>query len=165
MLIILKSKLNKLFLFYQIFIKKMKKYLLSLFFLGLFGCCSNDSKRNVNPFLPEYSFSYPINLTLPSFQPLTSNVNAMYINAQGLGVKGIIVLRVSATDYRAWEAACPNQYPSDCSTMKIVGLEAKCDCDNLKYSLFTGVGSADAQYTMKSYQVEVLNPGTIRVFN
>jgi nitrite reductase/ring-hydroxylating ferredoxin subunit len=163
MLIILKSKLNKLFLFYQILNKKMKKYLLSLFFLGLFGCCSNDTKRNVNPFLPDYSFSYPINLTLPSFQPLTSNVNAMYLNAQGVGVKGIIVLRVSETDYRAWEAACPNQYPSDCSTMTIVGLDAKCACDNQKYSLFTGVGSG--QYTMKPYQVEILNATNIRIFN
>ena len=142
----------------------MKKYFSLVILFGLFACCSSDSKRNVNPFLPEYSFSYPIILTLPLFAPLTSNVNAMYINGQGVGVKGIIVLRVSATDFRAWEAACPNQYPTDCSTMKIVGLEAKCDCDNLKYSLFTGVGTTEAQYTMKPYQVEV-NGGTVRVFN
>jgi nitrite reductase/ring-hydroxylating ferredoxin subunit len=143
----------------------MKKYLFALLILVFFSNCNDDNKRNVNPFLPDYSFSYPINLTLPSFQPLQSNVNAMYISTQGVGVKGIIVLRVSATDYRAWEAACPNQYPSDCSTMKIVGLEAKCDCDNLKYNLFTGVGTAESQYTMKPYQVEVLNESNIRVFN
>jgi nitrite reductase/ring-hydroxylating ferredoxin subunit len=72
-------------------------------------------------------------------------------------------MRISASEYRAWEAACPNQSPTDCSTMKIVGLEAKCDCDNQKYSLFTGVGTG--QYTMKPYQVEVLNGENIRVFN
>jgi nitrite reductase/ring-hydroxylating ferredoxin subunit len=163
MLIILKSKLNKLFLFYQIFTKNMKKYFIISLLMGLFMNCSQDKNRNVNPYLPDYSFSYPINLNLPSYSGLTSNINPVYLNAQGVGVKGIIVLRISDTEYRAWEAACPNQYPSDCSTMKITGLDAKCDCDNQKYNLFTGVGTG--QYTMKPYQVEILDPKNIRVYN
>jgi nitrite reductase/ring-hydroxylating ferredoxin subunit len=163
MLIILKSKLNKLFLFYQIFTKNMKKYFIISILMGLFVNCSQDKNRNVNPYLPDYSFSYPINLNLPSYSGLTSNINPVYLNAQGVGVKGIIVLRISDTEYRAWEAACPNQYPSDCSTMKITGLDAKCDCDNQKYNLFTGVGTG--QYTMKPYQVEILDPKNIRVYN
>jgi nitrite reductase/ring-hydroxylating ferredoxin subunit len=141
----------------------MKKYFIISLLMVLFANCSQDKNRNVNPYLPDYSFSYPINLNLPSFSGLTSNINPVYLNAQGLGVKGIIVLRISDTEYRAWEAACPNQYPSDCSTMKITGLDAKCDCDNQKYNLFTGVGTG--QYTMKPYQVEILNPKNIRVYN
>lgn len=141
----------------------MKKYFAILFLVGLFINCSNDNKRNVNPFLPDYSFSYPINLDLPSFYGLRSNVNPVYLNAQGVGVRGIIVIRISDTEYRAWEAACPNQYPSDCSTMTIAGLDAKCACDNQKYNLFLGTGTG--QYTMKPYQVEILNPTNIRVYN
>lgn len=163
MLIIQKSNLNKLFLFHQIFIKKMKKYLYFALFTILFINCDDNNKRNVNPFLPDYSFSFPINLNLPSFYGLRSNINPVYLSAQGLGVKGIVILRISDTEYRAWEAACPNQAPSDCSLLKIVGLETKCDCDNQKYNIFTGVGTG--QYTMKPYQVEILNPENIRVYN
>lgn len=141
----------------------MKKIFIIVLFIGFFTNCTKDKVRNVNPFLPDYSFSYPINLNLPFFNQLTSNINPMYINAQGVGIKGVIVIRISDSEYRAWEAACPNQAPTDCSTMKIVGLDAKCDCDNLKYSLFTGVGTG--QYTMKPYQVEILNNSNIRVYN
>lgn len=143
----------------------MKKYFTTAILFGLFISCSQDKNRNVNPFLPDYSFSYPINLTLPSFFGLTTNINPVYLNAQGVGIKGIIVMRISDTEYRAWEAACPNQYPSDCSTMTIKGLNAKCACDAKEYNLFTGVGTIDVQYTMKPYQVEVLNATNIRVYN
>jgi nitrite reductase/ring-hydroxylating ferredoxin subunit len=75
-------------------------------------------------------------------------------------------MKISDTDYRAWEANCPNQYPSSCSRMIIFGLNAKCPCDDFEYSLFNGVGMDDeAEYTMKPYRVDILGKNLIRVSN
>ena len=64
----------------------------------------------------------------------------------------------------AYDAACPNQALTDCSTMTINGINAKCDCDNAEYSLFTGL-SAGKQYPMKAYRVQVIDATTIKVYN
>ena len=73
-------------------------------------------------------------------------------------------MKISDTDYRAWDANCPNQYPSSCSQMRINGVNAKCNCDNFEYSLFTGVGN-DGDYIMKPYRVQVIEPKLIRIYN
>ena len=141
----------------------MKNLLLALILLPFITGCSKDKVRNTNPYLPDYSFSLTINTNLASYSKLNFNMQPLYINDGTSGIKGIIVMKVSDTDFRAWEAACPNQNLSDCSTMVISGLNAKCNCDNLEYSLFTGVGSG--QYPMKAYRVEVLSPTSLRVYN
>lgn len=141
----------------------MKNLLLALILLLFITGCSKDKVRNTNPYLPDYSFNLTINTNLASYSKLNFNMQPLYINDGTSGIKGIIVMKVSDTDFRAWEASCPNQYPSDCSTMVISGLNAKCNCDNLEYSLFTGVGSG--QYSMKAYRVEVLSPTSLVVSN
>mgnify|MGYP006380388365 FL=1 len=141
----------------------MKNLLLALILLPFITGCSKDKVRNTNPYLPDYSFSLTINTNLASYSKLNFNMQPLYINDGTSGIKGIIVMKVSDTDFRAWEAACPNQNLSDCSTMVISGLNAKCNCDNLEYSLFTGVGSG--QYPMKAYRVEVLSPTSLVVSN
>lgn len=141
----------------------MKNLLLALILLPFINGCSKDKVRNTNPYLPDYSFTFPINTNLASYSKLNFNMQPLYINVETVGIKGIIVMKVSDTDFRAWEASCPNQYPSDCSTMVISGLNAKCNCDNQEYSLFTGVGSS--QYAMKPYKIEVLSPTSLVVSN
>lgn len=144
----------------------MKK-IVSLFCLVfLFLGCSSDNVRYRNPFIPEYSFSLNIDANLPSFSGLQSPINPILIYDGITGANGIIVMKISDTDYRAWEANCPNQYPSPCSRMFIVGTNAKCPCDNIEYSLFTGVGiNGQGEYTMKPYRVDVLGKNLIRVSN
>lgn len=102
-------------------------------------------------------------MNLPSYSGLNSPVNPIYISQDGAGVAGIIVMKVSDTDFRAWEANCPNHPPSSCSRMSISGVNAKCNCDNVTYSLFTGVG--EGKYSMKSYMVELMQGNSIRIFN
>lgn len=146
----------------------MKKYLLYLLAVPLFFCCSKDEqRRNTNPFLPDYSFSVDINLNLPSYSNLNSPFNGLIIYPPNGGIKGLVVMKISDTDYRAWEAACPNQYPTEsCSLMKITEsdkINTVCPCDNLKYSIATGVGDG-APYTMKPYSVEVRG-NMLRIYN
>ena len=139
----------------------MKKHILLLFGLLIIMSCSKDTVRNKNPYIPNYSFSFVINLSLPSYAALTSNLNPIKVN-DGTGIN-FIIMRVSENNYTVWNANCPNQYPSDCSSMSINGLNAKCSCDNIEYSLFTGVGTG--QYTMIPYAVENLGNNSIRVYN
>lgn len=144
----------------------MKKILALLSAITLVLSCTSDNVRNQNPFVPNYNFSITIDANLPLFSGLQSPINPILITQQNVGANGIIVMKISNTDYRAWEANCPNQFPSACSRMVIVGVNAKCPCDDIEYSLFNGVGMAgQGAYTLIPYRVDILGPNLIRVSN
>ncbi len=140
----------------------MKKHLLALLLIIQFTSCGTDNVRNVNPYIPQYSFSFLINLNLPSNSGLNSPINPILV-PDGLG-STVIMMKISDTDYRAWNSYCPNQSPTTCSKMTIKGLNAVCSCENIEYSIFDGVGTG-AAYTMIPYQVEILGNNQIRVYN
>ena len=144
----------------------MKKLLVFLSLYLFILSCSSDSIRYKNPYLPDYGFSITIDANLPLYSGLLSAINPILITNENIGANGIIVMKISDTDYRAWEANCPNQYLSACSRMVIIGVNAKCPCDNFEYSLFNGVGmNEEAEYTMKPYRIDVLGKNLIRVSN
>lgn len=140
----------------------MKKIFALILILFIAIGCSSDNQSVKNPYLPNYAFSIVINMGLPMYSGLQSPINPIFISDGASGVN-IIIMKVSNTDYRAWDASCPNQYPSACSVMKIKGVNAKCDCDDIEYSLFTGIGAGE--HPMKAYFVQVLDDTTIRVYN
>lgn len=139
----------------------MKKYVILLLFAFLFSC-NKDRPVNTNQFIPEFSFTTTINTNLPLYNSLQFPSNPILITDPGVGIKGIIVMKVGTGDYRAYEASCPNQAPSNCTLLTINGINAKCPCDNVEYSLFTGIGAG--QFPLKAYKVEVLG-ANIRVYN
>ena len=132
----------------------MKKYILLLLVFPILFGCSSDSSRNNNPHLPSCPVNLEINMNLPQYS------NAVYIPDNG--VRGIIVFN-SGSGYNAFDAACPNQALSACSTMTIKGINSLCACDGAEYSLFSGQ-SAGKQYPLKQYRVEV-NGNVLRVYN
>ena len=138
------------------------KYVLILFFILISSCSKNEINRN--PFLQNISFEKTINLNLPKYDDLNYNGGAVYINSGG--IKGLILFNFSNQIF-AWEASCPNQYPSSCSTMEIDGVQAICNCDDSKYSLATGQllsGSGANSYPMKLYFSEK-NGNSVRISN
>ncbi|WP_348813174.1 Rieske (2Fe-2S) protein [Flavobacterium maritimum] len=138
----------------------MKKYLF-LFLIGsLFFSCSNNDFDNTNPYIPNYTVTLDINMNLPSYSSLLYVSNAIYYPGQG--ARGIIIFN-TGSGYNAFDAACPNQALSSCSTMTINGINAICACDNASYNLFTGLSSGK-EYPMKQYRVEV-NGNVLRVYN
>lgn len=137
----------------------MKKSLLPFVIFSLFFSCSDSGFDNTNPFVPNYAFTVDINMNLPVYSNLKYVSNAIYY--PGLGARGIIVFN-TGSGYNAFDAACPNQVLSSCSTMTINGIKAVCGCDNEEYNLFTGQGSL--QYPMKQYRVQV-NGTALRVYN
>jgi len=141
----------------------MKKYFLiiviSLFFVG----CSNNENSNKNPYIPNYSFSVDLNMNLPLYSNLKSPSNAVYY--ADAGAKGIIVFNAGNGIYNAFDAACPNQELSSCSTMTIKDIYAVCACDNKEYLLFTGQATnGDQPYAMKQYRVQV-NGDVLHIYN
>lgn len=137
----------------------MKKYSFFFLLLVLLNSCSEQAVRNNNPYLPNYTVLIDINLNLPEYSNLKFVSNAVLIPAKG--VRGVVVFN-TGSGYNAFDAACPNQALSSCSTMTIKGINLLCACDNEEYSLFTGQGKL--QYPLKQYRVEV-NGDVLRVFN
>lgn len=143
----------------------MKKFLPAITLILLSISCTSDRVRNRNPYIPNYNFSITINANLPTYSALRSAMNPMRIPDFGQNPV-LIVMKISDTDYRAWDANCPNQYPSTCSIMNLNGVNAKCPCDDIEYSLFTGVSmDGTGEYTMKPYRVEIMGKDLIRISN
>ncbi|MBC5862307.1 Rieske (2Fe-2S) protein [Flavobacterium turcicum] len=137
----------------------MKKYISLIVIASLLFSCSESSVNNNNPFVPNYTFTLDLNLNLPTYSNLKFVSNAVYV--PNIGARGVIVFN-TGSGYNAFDAACPNQTISGCSTMTINGINAVCGCDNATYSLFTG--QSNLQYPMKQYRVQV-NGDILRVFN
>ncbi len=114
------------------------KYLPYLFILTLFLGCSKDSVER-NPFLPDVSFRFDLNLNLPLYNDLNNIGNPIYVGNNGVGIRGVFVMRIGSGDqFVAWEANCPNHAPNDCSTMTLEGQNVRCPCDDFEYNLFFG---------------------------
>lgn len=139
----------------------MKKYLILLVLLPLFFACSDSGFNNKNPYLPNYTFTIDINMNLPAYSNLQYASNAVYYAS--VGAKGIYIFN-TGSGYNAFDAACPNQALSSCSTMTLKGINVVCPCDSTEYSLFTGLSQTGLQYPLKQYRVEV-NGNVLRVYN
>jgi nitrite reductase/ring-hydroxylating ferredoxin subunit len=137
----------------------MKKLLYLIFAFSFLFSCSKNDVVNTNPFLPNYNFSIDINTNLPEYSSLKYAGNSVYY--AGAGIRGLLIFN-TGSGYNAFDAACPNQTLSTCSTMTTKDIYAVCACDSKQYSLYTG--QSDLQYPMKQYRVEA-NGNIIRVYN
>jgi len=115
------------------------RHIYVLIFIGLLLACESDT-ANRNPFLPDVSFRFDIDLNLPLYTNLNNIGNPVYIGNAGIGIRGVFVMRFGPSDnqFVAWEASCPNQVPTNCSTMTLSGQNVICPCDEFEYSLFSG---------------------------
>lgn len=116
---------------------KAYRFLIPFFTLALFTTCSRDTAIR-NPYLTELGFRYTIDLNLPQFVLLNTIGNPVYIGSAGVGIRGVFVMNTGFDQFMAFEASCPNHAPNSCSTLKLDGQSAVCDCEGYTYSLFTG---------------------------
>jgi nitrite reductase/ring-hydroxylating ferredoxin subunit len=144
---------------------KLQLFFIYVFCILSFTSCKEDNDIiNNNPYLPNYGFEYVINTNFPQFNVLNFPSNGVFIDAPGVGIRGIIVFNTGNNNFVAYDAACPNQPLADCSTMILSGVTAKCPCDDAIYSLFTGL-APNKQYPMKPYRVQIIDANTLKVFN
>jgi nitrite reductase/ring-hydroxylating ferredoxin subunit len=143
--------------------QEMKKIIVLLITFPIVLCCNDSNFNNNNPYLPDYKFKVDININF--YDKLRFSGNAIYTSEAG--IRGLIIFN-TGSGYTAFDAACPNQSLSSCSTMSLKGINAFCSCDSAEYSLFSGqcVGTKceGKQYAMKQYRVEV-NGNYLRVYN
>ena len=137
----------------------MKKYFL-LLLLPMFFSCDSDNFNNHNPYIENYTFSTDINLNLPLYNNLRFAGNSAYIS--NVGARGVWLFN-SGSGYFAYDAACPNQPITQCSTLVVNAGFATCPCDDVVYSMYTGIADG-VQYPMKQYRVQV-SGDNIRVYN
>ena len=138
------------------------RFLLLLIFFGTFSCSKNQI--NNNPYLQDISFEKVINLNLPQYDNLKYSGGSIYLPSGG--IKGLLLFNINE-QIMAWEASCPNQYPSSCSKMTINGVQSICSCEDFKYSLATGQilsNSEKESYPMKLYYSEK-NGNSVRISN
>ena len=140
------------------------------FFLAilLMSSCSKES-TNRNPYLLDTGFRFDMNLNLPLYSPLKNIGNPIFVGTNGVGTRGMFVIQSSIDQYMAFEASCPNHAPNNCSTMKMKGQTATCECDGYEYSLFTGQllnrpKDGKSYYDMLYYQAD-FNGGVVTVSN
>jgi len=142
----------------------IRKFFSCLFLLMILIGCESDNTRIRNPFVPNYPFNITINMELPLYNSLLYPSNAVFIPPSlGAGANGVIVFNTGFS-YVAYEANCPNQTITSCSRLEISEPRAVCPCDNLEYSLFTGLPVTEGQYTMIPYRVEQ-NGNSLRIWN
>jgi nitrite reductase/ring-hydroxylating ferredoxin subunit len=137
----------------------MKKFLW-LLFLPLFFGCDSDGFNNNNPYIGNYQFTVTLDTNLPAYNDLKFPGNGTYV--PGYGERGLLVFN-TGSGCNAFDAACPNQPLSNCSTMARVGINAVCPCDDAEYSFYSG-RAAGMHYPMKQYRVEITGD-LIRIYN
>lgn len=142
----------------------MKKFLFIIIALSALISCGGDSYVMRNPYLNAGSFSAPIDITLPSYDNLRYVANPVVVTVDGWGINGLIIMN-TGSGYVAWENSCPNQELSSCSVLRVSGAYAKCPCDDVQYSLFTGQPTTPTTYNLKAYRIEMISSTAIRVYN
>jgi nitrite reductase/ring-hydroxylating ferredoxin subunit len=140
-----------------------KFFVLTILSLVMFSCESDYARTN-NPFVPTYSFGFTIDMQLPMYSSLIYPSNAVLVTLIGAGTNGVIVFNTGA-GYRAYEANCPNQYMSSCSQLQTNGIRAVCPCDELEYSLYTGLPVTEGDYAMIPYRVELRGTNQLYISN
>lgn len=143
----------------------MKRFIFLLVFTSVISSCTKETVNNNNPYLPTYRFSSSvINLTFPLYSNLQFPGNAIEYNEVGVGVLNKVFILNTGSGFVTFDAACPNQAISSCSTMNLVGIKAECSCDGAQYSLYSGQ-APNKEYPMLQYRVEILSDTSIRVYN
>ncbi len=138
-----------------------------ILFLTALSCSNDEGSRN--PFLADVKFNFEVNLNLPLYSPLTNIGNAVLVESQGVGVRGVYVVNTGFDLFRAFEASCPNHAPSSCSTMESNGQVATCNCEEFEYNLLTGQqlnrpDDGERYYDMLEYRA-VKSGGSVLISN
>lgn len=137
---------------------------LLVFLLVLNSCSTNEDNRIDNPNLVDVSFRLLINLNLPEYNSLNFPGNSY--STYTTGINGVVVYNINNTQFTAFELSDPNHPLNECSTLRVEGVIAKCDCnDGNSYNILTGeLTNGSGQYTLKPYRV-VKNGSEIEVYN
>lgn len=92
--------------------------------------CSSDDTKSKNSFLPNINVNFQINLNLPEYNNLKFPGGVYEDKTEGRGIKGVVIYNINDQQYSAFELSDPNILPSECSALRIEGVEAYSNCGN-----------------------------------
>ena len=132
----------------------MKNILFSILLLCVFACSDDD--RPQNPFLPNVTVNFQVNLNLPEFDRLEFPGGSAEIRTDGFGINGVYIRNLNNTTFVAFELTDPNHALESCSALSVSNEKATCDCsDGNVYNLITGQPEdSTLSYFLKAYRVQ-----------
>jgi len=95
-----------------------------------------------------------LNLSLPEYSNLNFDGESIIIPQQG--IRGIVVYRLNASTFSAFDLTDPNHAPNECSRMEVEGIIATCGCsDGNSYDILNGLHQQpdETLYPMQRYNV------------
>lgn len=125
----------------------------------------SDSCRKKEDLVPNVYVNFTIFLSDPEFSTLQTIGNNVFVTG---GVCGIVIYRLSQTDFSAYDRCCTYKPSDRCAVLPDTSntLFLKCPCCGSKFSLLDGsVQSGDAERPLTLYQVTYDGNNTIRVSN
>lgn len=142
----------------------MKFFALLLSFFLFYGCEKANHRRNLH--LPEMKFSKTIIIDLPQYNGLKTPLTPVEVLFEGVGLRGVIVIRTGANEFQAWERACPNQSLEQClSPLRIIDpIKVQCPCDSVVYNLVNGSAEQSVPYPLLNYRV-ALTGNKLTIYN
>lgn len=143
-------------------IQKVCSFLMLLLVFN--SCSTNDDDRTDNPYLTDLSFRLNLNLNLPEYNNLKFPGNSY--STYSTGINGVVIYNVNNTQFTAFELSDPNHSLSNCSSLRVQGVIATCDCDDgNSYNILTGeLTNGTGQYSMKPYRIRK-NGDLLEVYN
>lgn len=124
----------------------IRRLIYFFFLLGLGACAEN----NVTPNIPDVLVNEQLNLTNIQYNRLRQDNGYVYISG---GVRGIVIIRKSATQYVAIERNCSYDPQSSCATVEMdpSGFFLVDPCCNSQFDLFGQVLRGPATYRLRQY--------------
>jgi len=104
--------------------------------LGLTNSCSeDDGQQSCNP---EYNVYASINLSLPLYSDLQNPNGWAYVQGEGTGTRGIIVVN-TGNGFKAYDRNAPHICPNPTSTIEVKdAIKLYCPFDGAEWILLTG---------------------------
>lgn len=134
----------------------MKKITLQLAILSAFTVlpftlqsCGND--RDTVSCFPQNQINAVINLNLPAYQSLQNVGGWIYLNEQGSGSRGLIIVRATS-GFKVYDRNAPHICPDSNTTLNVVdNIKIVCPKDGAEWILITGEPIKTAQVAPKNY--------------
>ena len=143
----------------------MGRLKIDIFLLVTLVFLSGCQKEKNHP-VPSIPFDFQIDLSLPSYQPLTGVGGWSYVNG---GLKGIIVYRKSMDEFVAWERQSPKDPEGSCSSGLVPNadnfLQLDDPCSDATFSMYDGSPMANSDWGLRGYRCEWDGSNLLRISN
>lgn len=112
---------------------------------------SCSSREDTVSCFPSVAINVTLNLTLPSYFALQNAGGWVYINEQGSGTRGLIVVR-TANGFKVYDRNAPHVCPDTNTTLSVKdNIKMVCAKDNAEWILLTGEPIKVSQIPPKTY--------------